>query len=100
MAALANGPRHGRRLTLGKSGRDSAERRATARSKALSPANVRLDRPLGLVARPKGHAERESPDPSRFLIRIRAGLWWRRGRIELPVQVTDALSMLQAYPVS
>jgi hypothetical protein len=26
--------------------------------------------------------------------------WWRRGRIELPVQVTDALSMLQAYPVS
>jgi hypothetical protein len=26
--------------------------------------------------------------------------WWRRGRIELPVQVTGALSMLQAYPVS
>ena len=26
--------------------------------------------------------------------------WWRRGRIELPVQVRDALSMLQAYPYS
>lgn len=24
--------------------------------------------------------------------------WWRRGRIELPVQVRDALSLLQAYP--
>ncbi len=28
------------------------------------------------------------------------GNWWRRGRIELPVQVTDALSLLQAYPYS
>jgi hypothetical protein len=26
--------------------------------------------------------------------------WWRRGRIELPVQVRDALSLLQAYPCS
>jgi site-specific DNA recombinase len=26
--------------------------------------------------------------------------WWRRGRIELPVQVSDALSLLQAYPCS
>lgn len=26
--------------------------------------------------------------------------WWRRGRIELPVQVVNALSMLQAYPAS
>ena len=26
--------------------------------------------------------------------------WWRRGRIELPVQVTYALSLLQAYPDS
>lgn len=26
--------------------------------------------------------------------------WWRRGRIELPVQAEDALSLLQAYPVS
>lgn len=25
--------------------------------------------------------------------------WWRRGRIELPVQAADALSLLQAYPV-
>ena len=24
--------------------------------------------------------------------------WWRRGRIELPVQVRNALSLLQAYP--
>ena len=27
-------------------------------------------------------------------------IWWRRGRIELPVQVSDALSILQAYPCS
>lgn len=26
--------------------------------------------------------------------------WWRRGRIELPVQVSNALSLLQAYPDS
>lgn len=26
--------------------------------------------------------------------------WWRRGRIELPVQAEDALSLLQAYPDS
>ncbi len=26
--------------------------------------------------------------------------WWRRGRIELPVQVNNALSLLQAYPCS
>jgi len=26
--------------------------------------------------------------------------WWRRGRIELPVQVSAALSLLQAYPDS
>lgn len=25
-------------------------------------------------------------------------MWWRRGRIELPVQVNNALSLLQAYP--
>jgi len=47
-----------------------------------------------------------SGQPACFLLPAEAAgqpdwwTWWRRGRIELPVQVSDALSLLQAYPCS
>src|SRR5205823_5301619 len=44
----------------------------------------------------------DAKTPLRTANQIRNGglVWWRRGRIELPVQATDALSLLQAYPDS
>ena len=43
-----------------------------------------------------GQTPRKSPSESRFQIRKGLIFWWRRGRIELPVQKKAALNILQA----